>query len=107
MLAVFQTSFTRKIKGEKQKRYCQQGHENEAKFLKQFHDHSKNGLTCKYKSVSIYESPLVESTSSNYFLDSSDAELVYTLDHTDSDNDSDSDDDADDVLYTMPVEVKS
>ena len=107
MLAIFQTTYMRKLEGENQKRYCRQGHENEAKFLKQFHDHSKNGHTGKYKSISIYESPLVESTSSNYFLDSSDAELVYTLDRTDDDSDDGSVDDTDDILYTMPVEIKS
>ena len=104
---MFQTSYIRRIKGEKQKRYYWQGHANEAKFLKQFHDHSKNGLTCKYKSVSVYESPLVESTSYNYFLDASDAELVYTLDRADSGNDSNSNDDADDALHTVPVKIKS
>ena len=63
--------------GEEQKRYCRQGHANEAKFLKQFHKHSERGLTCGYKSKAIYESPLVVSKENNYVLDSADAELVY------------------------------
>ena len=71
-----------KTLGEEQKKYCRQGHANEAKFLKQFHDHSKRRLTRRYVSDSIYESPLVESVDDAYFLDSADGELVYHLSTT-------------------------
>ena len=91
--------------GEEQKRYCRQGHANEAKFLKQFHKHSKQGLTCGYTSEAIYESPLVVSKDHNYVLDSADAELVYSYNGI---NDNDDEDDADDaVLNSIPVEIKS
>jgi hypothetical protein len=103
--AIFQASYMKKLVGEEQKRYCRQGHENEAKFLLQFHEHSKKGITLGYNSISVYETPLVESTSSSYFLDSADAELVFTRDVA-SNSGSDSEDD-DDTLYTIPVEIKS
>ena len=97
--------------GEEQKRYCRQGHANESKFLKQFHKHSEQGLTCGYRSKAIYESPLVVSKGHNYFLDSADAELVYSYSAMNEDNESDddaNDDDANDVvLNSIPVEIKS
>ena len=95
---------------EQQKRYCRKGHENEAKFLEQFHKHSKQGLTLGYKSISIYETPLVQSNDQPFFKDSADGELVYTRENedTDDDDDNDDDDDDDDVqLDTMPIEIKS
>ena len=98
----------KKLLGEEQKRYCRQGHANEAKFLKQFHKHSERGLTCGYKSVSIYESPLVVSKDHPYFLDSADAELVYTHnDNGEDDDDDDDNDDGDGTLNSVPVEIKS
>lgn len=98
--------------GEEQKRYCRQGHANEAKFSKQFHEHSQKGLTCGYHSESIYESPLVVSKDHNYFLDSADAELVYREDKERDDDDDDDDDananaNANGALNSMPVEIKS
>ena len=96
--------------GEEQKRYCRQGHANEAKFLKQFHKHSERGLTCGYKSKAIYESPLVVSKENNYVLDSADAELVYSYSVVPEDNESDAgndDDGGDDILNCMAVEIKS
>ena len=93
--------------GEEQKRYCRQGHANESKFLKQFHKHSEQGLTCGYRSVAVYESPLVVSKDHNYFLDSADAELVYRKDsERDDDDDDDNDDDAG-THHSCPVEIKS
>ena len=101
----------KKLLGEEQKRYCRQGHANEAKFLKQFHEHSQNGLTCGYRSEAIYESPLVVSKENNYVLDSADAELVYSYSVVPEDNERDDDDDDDDVddgtLLSCPVEIKS
>ena len=91
--------------GEEQKRYCRQGHANEAKFLKQFHKHSKRGLTCGYRSEAIYESPLVVSKDHDYFLDSADAELVYRKDNQRDDDDDDDDDEG--ILHSIPVEIKS
>ena len=113
ILAVFTKSYMKKLLGEEQKRYCRQGHANEEKFLLQFHEHSKEGLTCGYLSESIYESPLVVSKEDNFFLDSSDAELVYKYnrinndDNEDDDDDDDDDDDNSSPLNCMPVEVKS
>ena len=96
----------KKLLGEEQKRYCRQGHANEAKFLKQFHKHSEQGLTCGYRSEAIYESPLVVSKDHNYFLDSADAELVYREDNQ-RDDDDDDDDDDEGILHSIPVEIKS
>ena len=95
---------------EQQKRYCRKGHENEAKFLKQFHKHSEQGLTLGYKSISIYETPLVQSNDQPFFKDSADGELVYTRENEDTDDDDDNDDEYDDddvPLGTMPIEIKS
>jgi len=95
--------------GEEQKRYCWQGHANESKFLKQFHEHSKQGLTCGYTSEAIYKSPLVVSKDHNYVLDSADAELVYSYNGINDDDDNDDDDDDDDnrASNCMAVEIKS
>ena len=108
MVAVLSTCYLKKL-GEKQKRYCRQGHDNEKKFLIQFHEHSQQGLTLEYTSESIYESPLVQSTERIFDLDSTDAELVYTERTARNDDDLESSDEDDDrsELKTMPIEIKS
>ena len=93
---------------EKQKQYCRKGHENEAKFLKQFQTHSEQGYTLGYKSISIYESPLVQSNDQPFFKDSADGELVCTRENADTSSDTEDDDDDDDGdVEIIPVEVKS
>ena len=104
LLAALQKSFMKKLVGEKQKQYCRQGHLNEEKFLKQFHNHSQQGLTCNFESDSIYESPLGESRNAAYVLDSADGELVY---HIKDDGNSSNSDNDDVELYTMAIEIKS
>ena len=64
-------------------------HANEAKYPKQFHKHSQQGLACGSKSNVIYETSLVVSMEDNFYLDSADAELVYTHRNNETNNDND------------------
>ena len=84
--------YMRKLK-DSAKKYCREGHAMEIPFLKEFHEHSAAGITCGYKSIAIYETPLVESTVITGVLDSSDAELVYEKD--------------DGSIGVLPVELKA
>ncbi|OEU22028.1 hypothetical protein FRACYDRAFT_232182 [Fragilariopsis cylindrus CCMP1102] len=108
LLDIFKASKMKPLK-EEAKAYCRQGHLLELPFLKQFHQHSMEGLTCGYKSIAIHETPVVESTSITGALDSSDAELIYKKeDHAVNDSGSDTDDDDDDIaIETMPIEIKA
>lgn len=96
-------SYMKKLLGEQQKLYWWQDHANEAKFPKQFHKHSQQGLTCGSKSNVIYETSLVVSTKDNFFLDFADAEIVYTHRNNETNNDNDDNE----ALNSMAIKIKS
>ena len=108
LLQVFKASFMKPLKDDA-KKYCRKGHELERPFLEQFFEHSRQGKTVGYNALAIYETPLVESSLESLpdsFLDSSDAELVYSNRDGDSD-DEDSDDEGVVESLAMPIEIKS
>jgi len=93
LLCGFKAWYMKKLSDEA-KKYCRAGHAMERPFLRQFHKHSIDGLTCGYKSIAIHETPLlVASTVIEGSLDSSDGELIFTTD--------------DGSIGTMPIELKA
>jgi hypothetical protein len=57
LLDIFKASRMKPL-GEEAKKYCRAGHLLERPFLKQFHQHSMEGLTLGYKSLAIHETPV-------------------------------------------------
>jgi hypothetical protein len=92
LLRGFMAWYMKKLK-DAAKKYCREGHAMEIPFLREFHQHSTDGITCGYKSIAIHETPLVASTQIKGALDSSDAELVY--EHEDG------------TIGVIPVELKA
>jgi hypothetical protein len=56
LLDIFKASKMKPL-GEEAKKYCRAGHLLECPFLKQFHQHSMEGLTLGYKPIAIHETP--------------------------------------------------
>ena len=97
LLQVFKASFMKPLKHEA-KKYCRKGHALEHPFLRQFFEHSRRGFTGRFNALAIHDTPLVQSTCNGLpagALDSSDAELVYSIRGDDEQS------------FAMPIEIKA
>lgn len=56
---LFKASFMRPLKDET-KEHCRRGHQRELPVLKDFIQHSLQGLTCGYKVQAVFQPPLVK-----------------------------------------------
>ena len=108
LLRVLLASFLKPLKGES-KEYCRKGHAMEPIFMNQLHEHSKAGLTGKYKIHAVHSSPLVEHINKPYFVDSADGELVYSLQNEEIESESEDNDEqeSEEIIDCMPIEFKA